>query len=141
MFWRPATCQYQQQLFAWFPDSGRPGQRFAGAGGGCMQATRNAIRSYAFAARSGRLEPAQVDSNYLARVARRKLSRRAQDQLHWSQQSAYGSSFPAETKKFRSGGWYFFDGPGLRPRRRVALDDYPTLNDPRRNFWRRFWAT
>ena len=66
----------------------------------------NAIRSYAFAVRSGRLQANQLDQNYLAQCLT-TITNAGNDALLWSQQSAYGSSFPMETKRVRSAGWYF----------------------------------
>ena len=65
-----------------------------------------AVRSYACAARSGKVRPAQLNQSFLSRCEA-ELAAGAHDQLRWSQQSAYGTSFPTETKRFRGGGWYF----------------------------------
>ena len=39
--------------------------------------------------------------------ARPKLPRPGNDVLTWSQQNAYGTSFPSATKAVQSAGWYF----------------------------------
>jgi phosphatidylethanolamine-binding protein (PEBP) family uncharacterized protein len=66
----------------------------------------NAIRSYAFAVQSGRLQASQIDSNYLAKCDAEIIA--AGDmELAFSQASAYGTSFPTETKAVQGAGWYF----------------------------------
>ena len=66
----------------------------------------NAIRSYAFAARSGRLPASALDSAYLAKCESECVA--AGDmQLGFSQASAYGTSFPTQTKAVQGAGWYF----------------------------------
>jgi len=86
------------------------------------------------------LEPAQVDSNYLAKCET-EIVAAAQDQLHWSQQSAYGSSFPAETKKISQRRLVFSMDQAFDLAVASALDDYPTLNDPRPKFLEAILAT
>src|SRR5262245_26639063 len=66
----------------------------------------NAVRSYAFAARSGRLQASQLDAAYLAKCVT-TITNCGNDNLLWSQQNAYGSSFPENTKHVRGAGWYF----------------------------------
>jgi hypothetical protein len=66
----------------------------------------NAIRSYAFAARSGKLPASALDSAYLAKCQAEVIA--AGDmQLDFSTKSAYGTSFPTETKAVQGAGWYF----------------------------------
>ncbi|HWA25846.1 MAG TPA: glycoside hydrolase family 9 protein [Lacunisphaera sp.] len=66
----------------------------------------NANRTYAFAARSGRLAAGQLDAAYLAKCEAEVRSA-ANDALTWSQHSAYGTSFPDDSKRVQSAGWYF----------------------------------
>lgn len=66
----------------------------------------NAARSYAFAARTGRLQESQLDRSYLAKCER-QLVAAGDDVLARSRQNAYGTSFPAETKRVETAGWYF----------------------------------
>ncbi len=66
----------------------------------------NAVRAYAFAARSGRLPVSKLDAAYLAKCEQQVVLC-AQDQLKRSTETAYGSSFPMETKAIRTAGWYF----------------------------------
>ena len=73
-------------------------QAFEGYGG--------AIRSYAFAARSGRLPAAALDPVFLAQCEAEIISA-GNDVQRWSQESAYGTSFPDASKRMGSAGWYF----------------------------------
>jgi len=66
----------------------------------------NAVRSYAFAARSGRLPAGALDAAYLAKCET-TITNCANDNMRWSQRGAYGSSFSDEAKAVRSAGWYF----------------------------------
>ncbi|MCC5789574.1 MAG: glycoside hydrolase family 9 protein [Opitutales bacterium] len=66
----------------------------------------NALRAYAFAEQSGRLSRADLDEGYLARSTE-ELIAAGEDALRWSNDSAYGTSFPDNTKRMRSAGWYF----------------------------------
>jgi len=96
---------YQQTLFYWFPDP-TASTTFRWGWWRMSEGWGNAIRSYAFAARSGRLPASQLDQNYLAKCVA-TITNAGNDALLWSQQNAYGSSFPMETKRVRSAGWYF----------------------------------
>ena len=66
----------------------------------------NAIRSYAFAALSGRLPASQLNSAYLAKC-QAEIIAAGDMELSFSQQSAYGTSFPTQTKGVQGAGWYF----------------------------------
>jgi hypothetical protein len=97
--------QYQAKLFEWFPDPTDPAtfrwgwQRM----GVCYG---NTIRDYAFALSSGRLAAGQIQQDYLAKCIN-VITNCGNDVLSWSQDNAYGTSFPDLTKAYRSGGWYF----------------------------------
>jgi len=88
-----------------------------------------AVRSYAFAARTGRVQRGQLDPLFLTRCEA-ELVAAADDQLRWARQSAYGTSFPTETKRFRGGGWYFSMDQAFDLAVASALD-HPVMNDPR----------
>ncbi len=64
------------------------------------------IRSYAFAVQSGRATASQLDSTFLGKC-RAQIAAGANDMLSFSQQNAYGSSFPIDTKAENAAGWYF----------------------------------
>ncbi len=97
--------QYQEKLFEFFPDPTDPSTMMWGWWRmyGCYG---NAIRDYAMAARSGRLSAEQLDTNYLAACIT-TITNCGNDNLLWSQYSAYGSSMPTDTKHDRTAGWYF----------------------------------
>ena len=65
-----------------------------------------AIRSYAFAARTGRLSPDRLDANLLA-GCETELRAGADDESRFAGQCAYGTSFPDASKRSLSAGWYF----------------------------------
>lgn len=65
-----------------------------------------AARTYAFAARSGRLPAGALDPAYLARCEA-EIQAAAADQVRFARESAYGTSFPDPNKSFRTAGWYF----------------------------------
>jgi hypothetical protein len=65
-----------------------------------------AVRSYAFAARTGRIDPSLLNQTFLAKCNAQILAA-AEDQVRYARHNAYGSSFPDENKAFRSAGWYF----------------------------------
>ncbi len=65
-----------------------------------------AIRSYAFAVRSGRMSASQLNSTFLAKCEA-EIVAAGDDQVKYSQDNAYGSSFPTANKPYRSAGWFF----------------------------------
>lgn len=88
-----------------------------------------AIRSYAFAARTGRLKRDKLDPTLFERCEE-EIAACGVDQLRRAQQCAYGTSFPEETKRVRSAGWYF----SLDAAFDLAVAsqiDYPIMPDPR----------
>jgi hypothetical protein len=66
----------------------------------------HAIRSYAFAVQSGRATAAQLDPTFLSKC-QTQIAAAADDMLGFSQASAYGTSFPTQTKAVNTAGWYF----------------------------------
>lgn len=89
----------------------------------------NAIRSYAFAAKAGKMKREQL-SPALLRECENEIVGACEDQLRRAQQSAYGTSFPEETKRVRSAGWYFSGDAAFDLAVAMQLD-YPARNDPR----------
>jgi hypothetical protein len=65
-----------------------------------------ALRSYAFAARTGRLPAGALDPLYLAKCEA-ELIGAGQDIRRWSDQCAYGTSFPDHSKRMFTAGWFF----------------------------------
>ncbi|MDB6065738.1 MAG: hypothetical protein JWR26_1946 [Pedosphaera sp.] len=93
-----------------------------------------AIRSYAFAARSGRVKQNLLDQALLA-ACENEIIADAMDQLRRSDQSAYATSFPEETKRTLTAGWYF-SGDAAFSLAVASQLDYPIMNDPRPKFLR-----
>jgi hypothetical protein len=89
----------------------------------------NATRDYAFAARSGRMKREQLNPTLLA-DCENEIIATADDQLQRSKQSAYGTSFPSETKATRTAGWYFSGDAAFELAVACQLD-FPQRNDPR----------
>jgi hypothetical protein len=94
-----------------------------------FEAYGHAIRSYAFAARSGRIERDRL-SPELLEACELEVIAAGEDQLRRAQRSAYGTSFPVETKRTRTAGWYF-GGDAMFDLVTAMHLDYPPLNDPR----------
>jgi Glycosyl hydrolase family 9/Cellulase N-terminal ig-like domain len=96
---------YQAQLFAWFPNPSNPAT-FVWGWEHMSEGYGNAIRSYAFAAISGRLPTSQLNQGYLTLCDNEVAAAGNTALLSWNQ-NAYGTSFPAELKAIVSAGWYF----------------------------------
>jgi hypothetical protein len=105
MYLATGDPQYQQLLFQWFPDPTDPATMMWGWWR-MFACYGNVIRDYATAVSSGRLQASQIDANYLAKCIT-TITNCGNDNLLWSQQNAYGSSFPISTKHTLTAGWYF----------------------------------
>lgn len=105
MFVATGEKKYHDQLLKWFPNPEDASTRRWGWWRAVFS-FGNALRTYAFAARTGRLPGDKLDGGYLA-SCENELRRAGEDVLLWSQQNAYGTSFPEATKRQRAGGWYF----------------------------------
>src|SRR5262249_3201607 len=90
------------------------------------------IRSYAFGAKTGRIKADQLDLGMLSKCET-EIAAAGQDQLRRARDSAYGTSFPPETKRVRAAGWYFSNDAAFDLAVAAQLD-YPSLNDPRPKF-------
>ena len=66
----------------------------------------NATRTYAFAARNGRLSPEQVNAAFLARCES-LIRTTAMNHVRFAQETAYGTSFPDPNKANKNAGWFF----------------------------------
>ena len=104
MFAATGDATIHTTLKAWFDPSNPATWRWGWWHG--YMSWGNATRAYAFAARSGRLTAGQLDAGYLAKCEA-EVRAAGNDALKWSQQSAYGTSFPDATKRVQSAGWYF----------------------------------
>ncbi len=88
-----------------------------------------AIRSYAFGARSGRLQRDQLNQ-LLLEECENEIAAAGEDQLRRAQDCAYGTSFPVEAKRTLNAGWYFSSDAGFDLAVACQLD-YPVSRDPR----------
>ncbi|MCX6955066.1 MAG: glycoside hydrolase family 9 protein, partial [Verrucomicrobia bacterium] len=105
LFVATGEAQYRQKLFEWFPDPS-DSLTFRWGWWRMSESWGNAIRSYAFAVRTGRLTAGQLDAAYLAKCEAQIVAA-GDDALRWSNQNSYATSFPEETKRVQSAGWYF----------------------------------
>lgn len=118
---------YQKKLLEWLnpqdPNTRRWGWWRLYDAYGC------AIRSYAFGARTGRLKREQLNP-LLLEQCENEIAAAGEDQLRRADQSAYGTSFPEETKRALSAGWYFSSDAAFDLAVACQLD-YPVKRDPR----------
>jgi hypothetical protein len=92
-------------LKSWFPNPSDPAT-YRWGWWRLWESYGNAIRSYAFAARTGRLSTGALDATYLTRCET-EVKAAGNDVMQRALDSAYGTSFPSQTKAVRGGGWYF----------------------------------
>ena len=88
-----------------------------------------AERSYAFAARTGRVKP-ELLSPLLLEACENEVAEAGNDQLRRASANAYGTSFPIETKRAMAAGWYF-SGDAAFDLAVACQLPYPSLKDPR----------
>jgi hypothetical protein len=96
---------YREKLFTWLPNPADY-TTFRWGWWRMSECWGNAIRSYAFAARSGRLPASALDARYL-RICEGEIIAAGDDVLSWSAKNAYATPFPVATKAVRGAGWYF----------------------------------
>ena len=123
---------FQQKLLTWL-DPTSPATRRWGWWR-MYESYGRAIRSYVFGARTGRIPAGRLNPLLLAKCEDELLAA-ANDQLRWAEQSAYGTSFPTETKHAGGGGWYFSMDQAFDLAVASALDQ-PIYNDPRPRYLR-----
>jgi len=87
-----------------------------------------AFRDYAFAARTGRLLPEQLDPWYLGRCEN-EIKNAGTNALTWSAHHSYGSSFPDENKPILTAGWYFSGEKNFDVAVASVLDPQPAYLD------------
>jgi hypothetical protein len=136
MFLATGDESYHQTLKSWFDPSDPATWRWGWLH--MSEAYGNAIRSYAFAVSSGRLTADRLDATFLLKC-QQQIESAGRDALKWSGQSAYGTSFPEETKHVLGGGWYFSLDQAFDM---IVADqlDYPSGSDPRPQFIDAFLA-
>jgi len=105
LFLATGDAQYRQRLFEWFPNPADPAT-FRWGWWRMSECWGNAIRSYCFGARSGRLPAGALDARYLALCEGQVLAA-GDDALSWSGKCAYATPFPPATKAVNGAGWYF----------------------------------
>ena len=92
----------------------------------------NAIRSYAFAAKTKRLDQSQLDEKFFTKCENEIIAA-AEDNARFSDENAYGTSFPDPSKKFRNAGWYFSLDRAFDIAVAAQLK-FPIMNDPRPHY-------
>jgi len=104
MFLATGDASIHQKLLSWFDPSNPATMRWGWVH--LSECYGHAIRSYAFAAQSGRIASSSLNSTFLNKCVVEIVA--AGDQtMNWSKMSAYGTSFPEATKQVKGGGWYF----------------------------------
>ena len=88
-----------------------------------------AIRSYAFAAKAGKIARTKQQP-LLLEQCENEIIACGEDQLRRANNSAYGTSFPEETKRARAAGWYFSSDAAFDLAAACQMD-YPIKRDPR----------
>ena len=104
MFLATGDPNIQQTLESWYDPSSSATWRWGWWH--MAECYGNAARSYAFAVTSGRLQSSQVDSAYMAKCQAEVIAG-GDMMLSFAQASAYGTSFPTQTKAVQGAGWYF----------------------------------
>jgi hypothetical protein len=131
MFAATGEEQYHAQVRAWLDPSDTETRRW-GWWRLCESHGR-AIRSYAFAVRSGRLKEKQMEPLLLKRCEDEIIAG-ADDLLRASQQSAYGLDLPEATKRVLGAGW-FFPLDGAFDLATACQLEFPKMKDPRTEYF------
>jgi hypothetical protein len=92
----------------------------------------NAMRSYTFGARSGRVEKLKLEPKLL-RLCENEIIACAEDWCLAAKKSAYGTSYPEPTKHVVGAGWYFSMDQAFDLAVAAQLD-YPAMKDRRPDF-------
>jgi len=127
LFIATGNVEYQRKLLEWLNPSDPSTRKWGWLR--LYDAYGAAIRSYAFAARSGKVKREQLEPQLLEQCENEIIAA-GEEQLKRAQGCAYGTSFPEETKRARSAGWYF-SGDAAFDLAVACQLDYPARNDPR----------
>ena len=119
--------EYQKKLGAWLNPSDPATRKWGWLR--LYDAYGAAIRSYAFAAKAGKIKREALQP-LLLEQCEAEIATVGEEQLRRAQNCAYGTSFPEETKRSRSAGWYFSSDAAFDLAVACQLD-YPPKNDPR----------
>ncbi len=96
---------FERKLLEWYPNPGDP-QTWQWTWRHASFCYGNALRSYAFAASSGRLPRNKLDPQYLLKCEA-ELRRAGETVARASEESAYGISLPEASKRINRAGWFF----------------------------------
>src|ERR1044071_3247665 len=118
---------YHNQLLPWLDPSNPANRKWGWLR--LHDAFGNDIRSYGFAARAGKIKR-ELLQPLLLEQCEAEIVAAGEEQLHRAQNSAYGTTFPDETKRSRSAGWYFSSDAAFDLAVAYQLE-YPAKNDPR----------
>jgi len=127
LFLATGEPSFQKQLMEWLNPADPETRKWGWLR--LYDAYGNAIRSYAFAARAGKLKREQLHPMLLGQCEA-EIAETGQDQLRRAQQCAYGTSFPEETKRARAAGWYFSSDAAYDLAVACQID-WPEKKDPR----------
>jgi hypothetical protein len=127
MYLATGDQKYQRKLAEWFNPADPETRKWNWWR--LFEAYGHATRSYAFAEKSGRLERRQMEPRLLEKCEA-EIVAAGEEQLQRAENSAYGTSFPTETKRTRTAGWYFSSDAAFDLAVAHQLD-YPVMNDPR----------
>jgi hypothetical protein len=127
LFLATGDAGFQRKLVEWLPDPS-DSATFRWGWWRMAEGWGNAIRSYAFASRSGRLPSAALDSRYLKECEGQVVAA-GDDALDWSVKSAYATPFPTATKAVNRAGWYFSVDQACDMAVAYAIDPKPAYVD------------
>ncbi len=135
LFLATGDVAYHKKLTQWFDPADASTRRWGWlrlcGSYGC------AVRSYALSPVAGKLKRTQLDMSFLTRCES-ELIAAARDHLKRARESAYGTSFPTETKRVRAAGWYFSSDAAFDLAAACQLQQ-PEKDDPRPAFIDAIW--
>src|SRR5882724_11365448 len=119
--------EYQKKLLSWLDPSDPATRKWGWLR--LYDAYGAAIRSYAFASKAGKVKHEALQPLLLDQCEN-EIATAGEEQLRRAQNCAYGTSFPEETKRSRTAGWYFSSDAAFDLAVASQLE-YPPKNDPR----------